>query len=370
MNNCMSKHPYIVTLEYPPERGGVGRYLHALAEASHGELKVMVPMGYEMEVKDTNASPVQMFRDAWPRWWPIVNVCRKLKENASCILVSHVLPVGTAAMISKWLGGPSYIVLFHGLDARRIRSNAWKTFLTRIIVRNASGIFVNSKASEKEVRPLVGSRRDIVVATPGVDPFPSLSRADARVRLGISEHESIILAVGRLVDRKGFDMLIRSASHLPTADRIRIVIVGNGPEEQALRILASDSPHPVVFISHASDEHLIEWYSAADVFCLPIKEDPKDFEGFGIVFIEASSAGLPIVAGRAGGVEEAVLDRETGILVNSEDSKEIARALVMLLGDPEKRKSLGEAGRARVLRDFRWSDRWKLFKNVFDAKYE
>jgi phosphatidylinositol alpha-1,6-mannosyltransferase len=366
MSNYMPKRPYIITLEYPPERGGVGRYLHSLAQASEGELHVVVPMGRNMATVDETVNTVQMFRDAWPRWWPIVSLCRKLKDQASCLLVSHVLPVGTASMISKWFGGPPYVLLFHGLDARLIRTSFWKTFLTRLIIRNALAIFANSHSTVREMGSLAGAKR-VTVVTPGVSPLPSISRSDARSRLGIGEKESVILAVGRLIDRKGFDVLIRSASHLPTSDRIRIVIIGNGPEEDELRKLASASPHPVSFILQASDEHLGEWYSASDVFCLPVKEDPIDFEGFGIVFIEASSAGLPIVSGRAGGVEEAVLDRETGILVNGSDSKEVARALIMLLGDPELRLRLGTAGRKRALKDFRWEDRWKVFKEYFDS---
>lgn len=367
MNNCMPKYPYIVTLEYPPERGGVGRYLHALSKASNGELRVVASIGRNVAVEGEEVVTARMFRDAWPRWWPIVSVCEKLKGHASCILVSHVLPVGTAAMISKWLGGPPYVLLFHGLDARLIKKSSWKTFLTKMIVKRSSAVFVNSVATEREVRPLVGSNKEIHVVTPGANPFQTLTRSDARMRLGIHEDESVILAVGRLVNRKGFDALIRSASHLPTADKIRIVIVGDGPEEDDLRKLASGSPHPVYFISRASDAHLIEWYSAADVFCLPVKDDPKDWEGFGIVFLEAAIAGLPVIAGKAGGVEEAVVDRETGILVNSADPREIARALMILLGDPEKRTKMGDAGRERALKDFKWTDRWERYKKVFDS---
>lgn len=363
----MPKQPFIITLEYPPERGGVGRYLHSLAQAAHGELRVIVPMGRAMASEDSSANTVQMFRDSWPRWWPIVGACRRLKDQASCILVSHVLPIGTAAMISKLMGGPPYILLFHGLDVRLVLKSPWKRFLTNMIVFFSSAIVVNSKASEREARALVGPKKTIHVVTPGVTPLSVLPHQDARLRLGIEANESVILAIGRLVDRKGFDVLIQTSSHLPPADKIRIVIIGDGPEEESLEKMAAGSPHKIQFISHASDEHIAEWYAAADVFCLPVKDDPSDFEGFGIVFLEASLAGLPIVAGRTGGVEEAVIDRETGLLVNGSDPREVARALVILLGDGEKRRQLGEAGRARVLKDFRWEDRWIIFKKLFDT---
>jgi phosphatidylinositol alpha-1,6-mannosyltransferase len=363
----MPKKPYLITLEYPPERGGVGRYLHSLAAVSNEELQVIVPMARAMSAEDPDAIIAQMFRNSWPRWWPIVKLCRGLKEQASCILISHVLPVGTAAMISRWTGGPPYVLLFHGLDLRLIKKSSWKRFLVKRIISSASGLVVNSRVTERELRELVGPTRTIEVITPGVTPLAVIPHDRARERLGIPTNESIILAVGRLVERKGFDMLIRAASHLPTADHVRIVIIGDGPEAGDLEKLAEHAPHPVQFISRASDAHVAEWYAAADVFCLPIKDHPDDLEGFGIVFLEASFAALPVVAGKAGGVEEAVVDRETGLLVNGSDPREIARALVLLLGDGERRKQLGEAGRIRVLRDFRWEDRWMRFKKLFDS---
>lgn len=363
----MPKLPYVITLEYPPERGGVGRYLCSLVEASQGEIQVIVPLGRGMGGERPNVTAVPMFRDWWPRWWPIVQAFRRLKEKASVVLISHVLPVGTAAMIAKWFGGPPYALLFHGLDIRLLRTSPWKIFLAKWIIRYSSALIVNSKATERELRDVLGVSGEVYVLTPGVTPLPILSREDARIRLGIPTEELIVLAIGRLVERKGFDMLIRASLHLPTADKIRIVIIGGGPERKELEKIAESSPHRVQFISTASDEHIAEWYAASDVFCLPVKDDPSDFEGFGIVFLEASLAGLPIVAGRAGGVEEAVADRESGLLVNGSDPKEIARALVMLLGDPEHRRRLGESGRERVLRDFRWEDRWSAFKKLIDT---
>ncbi|MFA5129470.1 MAG: glycosyltransferase family 4 protein [Patescibacteria group bacterium] len=358
----MTKPPYLITIDYPPERGGVARYLGDVVTASNGGMKVLISDEYE-PVGPGNPTPVRMFRQQWPRWWPIVGICHRLRKEASCLLVSHILPVGTAAMISHWFGGPKYVILAHGLDIRRAYTGPHRRMLARMILKQASAVVANSHATEEEIQKCFGISSTVI--TPGVYDRTFPSKEDARLRLDVKPEEHVILAVGRLVERKGFDDLISAAKLLPPNDDIRIVIIGRGPDEAQLVELAKDCSHRIQFIGNASDEHVNEWYAAANVFCLPINEDEVDFEGFGIVFLEAALAGLPIVAGRAGGAPEALVDRETGLLVNGSDAKETARALMILLGDEEKQHAFGKAGRKRVLKDFRWSDRWNMFENIF-----
>jgi len=307
---------------------------------------------------------MKMFRQAWPRWWPLVTICHQLKRDASCLFVSHLLPVGTAAMISKWFGGPRYVILCHGLDIRLSLESSWKKFLARTVLRFASAIVANSKMTADEVKKNFGMTATVI--TPAVFDRPFPSHEDARKRLGIEEGEHVILAGGRLVERKGFARLLEAGKHLPPSDKIRIVIFGRGPEEASLVELAKSVPHRVQFIGQISDEHVNEWYAAANVFCLPILEDTKDLEGFGIVFLEAALAGLPVVAGRAGGTSEAVVDHQTGYLVDALQTKDIARALMLLLGDKARQQAFGEAGRHRALTDFCWEDRWESFKKIFE----
>ncbi len=349
--------PVIVTLEYPPDKGGIARYLGELVRASGEQVDVVVPMGLGLSGPG-NVSAKEMFRTGWPRWWPLVSICKGLKDHASVLIVSHVLPVGTAAMISKWFGGPPYVLILHGLDVKLAARNVWKRFLTRLILRSAKRIFVNSEATAHVLWKLFGNTRAIVV-TPGVVIGSLPSREDARRRLGISADEHVILAVSRFVERKGIDALLEASKQLPTHDRIRIVVIGAGPEEQALRTAAREIPHTVQIYTNVSDEYRNEWYAAANVFCLPVKENDEDMEGFGIVFLEAAAAGLPVIAGKTGGAVEAVADRETGILVDPNDVRAIAQTLLILLGDREKQKEMGNAGRERAMRSFRWEDRWK-----------
>lgn len=356
--------PVLLTIDYPPDRGGVARYLSELVAASHGEMDVIVPLSHAGS-GDAHVMVRPLFQDHWPRWFPMIRICRALQFKASCILVSHILPIGTAAMIARWFGGPPFVLLLHGLDAQLAYEHPLKRFVTRLILRSASAVVVNSQTTGKVVQRLFGAGVRVHVVTPGVSDMTFLSREAARARLGVGADEEVVLAISRLVERKGIDTLIEAAKSLPLSDHVRIVICGDGPEEHALRELAASCPHPVQFVSRASDEHKAEWLAAANVFCLPVKDVPNDMEGFGIAFLEGALAGLPAIAGRAGGTEEAVIDQETGIIVNGSDAREVARALMLLLGDPEKQRVMGEAGRRRALKDFRWEDRWKAFQDIF-----
>lgn len=357
--------PVLITIDYPPDRGGVARYLSELVRASHGGIDVVVPLSHAGS-RDSTVTSRPLFQDQWPRWFPMIRVCRGFRSKASCLLVSHILPVGTAAMIARWFGGPRFVLLLHGLDAQRAYEHPFKRWIARMVLRSASAVVVNSKTTGSVVQRLFGSSVRVRVITPGVSDMTFVSRETARARLDIDPKEYVILAISRLVERKGLDTLIEAVKGLPPADAVRLVIVGDGPEERALRDLAQKSPHPVQFISRASDEHKAEWLAAANVFCMPVKDIPNDMEGFGIVLLEGALAGLPVIAGRAGGTEEAVVDRETGFIVNGSDPREVARALMLLLGDPEKQRMMGEAGRKRALADFRWEDRWKSFQDIFD----
>jgi phosphatidylinositol alpha-1,6-mannosyltransferase len=353
--------PVVITLEYPPERGGLARYLGELVRCSGLNMEVIVPAARGIEGPG-NIAPKEMFREAWPHWWPLVRICRNAGNRASKIIISHVLPAGTAAMISRVLGGPHYVIICHGVDVRMASAAPRKRTLFRIICWMADAVVANSKSTAAAIQKITGIRAKII--TPGVSSFEVMSRREARARLGVPEEDRIVLSVGRLVERKGLSTVIDAVKRLPASERIRLIIIGDGPEYPFLFRSASERPGLVRFITNASDEHVREWYAAADVFCLPVKETPDDVEGFGIVFLEAALAGLPVIAGKAGGAVEAVVDRETGILVNPYDAGEVERALSLLLNDPDRARRMGEAGRARAERDFRWEDRWRAFEEI------
>ncbi|HWQ99871.1 MAG TPA: glycosyltransferase family 4 protein [Candidatus Methylomirabilis sp.] len=356
------RKPVLITLDYPPEQGGVARFLGELVRAAGGDITIVVEKRHELTGPGIVVSR-ELVRTSWPHWWPMVGVCREFAASASYLIVSHVLPVGTAAMIAKWLGGAPFVVFCHGLDVRLAAGHWRRSFIFRLVCRNAKLVVANSEATATEIRRLVPNLR-IVTLTPGVRRLSSVAREDARQRLGVAQDEEIVLAVARLIPRKGVDVLLDATERLPDREKLTVVVVGDGPERVKLEQMAEHLKHRVRFITKASDEDVGLWYAAADVFCLPLREHAGDMEGFGIVYLEAAVHGLPVIAGRSGGAAEAVEDEKTGILVKPNDSGEVAQALERVLHDPLLRERMGLAGRERAECDFRWEDRWNALQSV------
>lgn len=337
----VDKYPFLIsTLEYPPERGGIARYLFELGES--------LPA---VRVERAEAS----FWRFWPRWLPLVLHLRKIKDIRA-LLVSHVLPVGTAAMLSRVFSGSAYGVFFHGMDLRQAARSAWKTWLTKKIIQYSHALFVNSHATADILRAFTS--RVPVIVTPGIMPKGFLLKEQAREALEVSLEEKIVLAVGRLVPRKGFDVLIEAIKGMDA----RLVIIGDGPDHGRLEPLLHDT---CCVLHDVSDDERDMWYAAADVFALPVRDEKDDVEGFGIVFLEAAMAGLSVVAGKVGGVGEAVVDGKTGVLVDGSQTDQVRDAIEELLEDPVKAKRMGDAGRVRVLEEFQWADRAKLVEQAF-----
>lgn len=185
----------------------------------------------------------------------------------------------------------------------------------------------------------------IEIANPGtVDLAPVAAGEvdDARRALGIDRSARVIGAVSRFRHEKGLDVLIRSLTHLDAAGNVHLLLAGTGPEEPALRRLAALSPIPVHFLGHQNNLPL--WLQVADVIAIPSRR-----ESFGRTTLEAMAAGRPIVATRAGGLAEAVVDGETGTLVPPDDERALASALREMLTDPPLARRRGEAGRQRFL---------------------
>lgn len=332
----------LVTLEYPPDVGGVAKYLYGLVEASHGNMEALTQ------------NKERFFQTLWPRWLPMVALMRSLPVRGyGHALVSHVLPVGTAAWMAKKSGGLPYSVIIHGLDLRCAKKTFAKRWLARRVLRAAANVIANSDAVAKDIRAF-DARLDPVVLSPAIFPHAFPSRGEARRLLSLCEGDRLVLAVTRLVPRKGIDRLIAAA------DRPwRLVVIGDGEDRARLELLAASKREQVTFLGNVADGERDRWYAAADVFAMPVRDDGDDVEGFGIVFLEAALAGLPVIAGRSGGAPEAVQDGVTGLLVDPHRTEEVSAAIHRLLDDGALRKRLGENGRIRVLRDFQWEGRWQ-----------
>ncbi len=332
----------LITIDYPPQRGGVARYLFELVKASEGEINVIVPPPSKR------------------RWWQLVPLC--LQQQGTVILVSHVFPVGTAAWISRMLGGPEYAVLFHGMDVRQVRGRL-KTWLLRHITNNAKAVFMNSHSTRKDTLKRIPQFRPMpVVITPGAESIEFLARQDARRKLAVDQDIPIVISIARLVPRKGIDMALRAMSRIQKDRDVSYVVMGDGPDRERLLSIAEENKARVTWIHDASDEEKWLWLAAADVFVLPVRDEGDDVEGFGIVFLEAALASIPSIAGKSGGAGEAVLDGETGFLVDPHSVDDITESIEKIIWHEELRDQLGKRGRSRALHEFDWKDRWLTVK--------
>ncbi len=351
----------LVTLDYPPEQGGVARYLGNLVEIAHGAIDVFVNETHRV-VGPGRVEAVRLVRTPWPTWWPMVSVIRSFRHRGyTSVLVSQALPCGTAAWLARLSGGLPYAVLLHGLDLRLALRSRRKSWLLRCILGGAKKVLANSQVVADEIKAFA-PRIEPIVITPGVEPVTFPDRDSSRRSLGIPDDVTQLLAVTRLVTRKGLDRLLEAMQLVP-AD-VHLTIIGDGQDRERLESLAKSLGSRVRFIKNADDAERNAWYAASDVFTLPVRDEGDDVEGFGIAFLEAALAGLPSIAGMSGGAVEAVVDGKTGLLVDPNDTQAIAGAIKAMRDDQEHRDRLGRAGRERAKRDFRWGDRWDKLSEV------
>lgn len=343
----------LVTLDYPPETGGVANYLSHLVREADGHIDVFVNLSHSTTGPGRVEAIHLIAKGPWP-WRPSVSSIRSLKTVPyDHVLISHLLPLGTAALLARMMGGLPYSLFIHGLDLRLAMAHPRKKYIAKYVIRQAEHVFTNSESIASEIRSFSDVTPEVI--TPGAEEHKTADRAEARKRLGIDENASIVLAVGRLVPRKGFDHLIDALRYLPT-DR-QLVILGDGNDRQRLEELARPFSKQVTWITDADDETRDLWYSAADVFALPVRDEGSDVEGFGIVFLEAAAHGLPVIAGKSGGAVEAIKDGKTGLLVDPENSQQIAEQIEYLFMHKDTREEMGRAGRERVHTDFSWRER-------------
>lgn len=232
----------------------------------------------------------------------------------------------------------------------------------RVIGDQTDVVTYVSKYTRRRFSSAFGPEAALEYLPPGVDteifrPDPA-ARAELRQRYGLGDRPTV-LCLSRLVPRKGQDVLLiamhRIRELVPGAV---LVIAGSGPYEERLRGLADalGLADDVVFTGRVPADELAAHHTLADVFAMPARTRGAglDVEGLGIVYLEASASGVPVVAGLSGGAPETVLDGETGRVVDGRRADHVAEAIADILADREAAAAMGAAGRAFVERQWRW----------------
>ena len=255
----------------------------------------------------------------------------------------------------------SYYVIFHGKGLNEKLS--FPGILQQIIVNKAHGIIANSQYTKNEIIKKLNNENKIITAYCGVDSkiyYKKIVEKRLIAKYGIVDRK-VLLSIGRFVERKGFDYAIRAfreyLNHRPDFNVVYL-IVGSGHDEVRLKKIVTELnlTENVKFLGEITDEEeKNNLYNVADIFILPCRELPGgDFEGFGIVYLEANCCEKPVIAGNSGGVPSAVQDGFNGLLVNPEDIRDIASKIELLFNDPDYARQLGQNGRIRAETEFSW----------------
>jgi phosphatidylinositol alpha-1,6-mannosyltransferase len=367
-----SKSLLIVDEYFPPQVGGISKFMESIVSVLGSDVccltGVRKPKSPHPERGAHVRSRVYRRPYAFARWTPLQAL--GWSTALSEILIRERPRVVQLATVSEgylgvWLKhrlGLPYIIYAHGneiLTATGQESDP----LTRALWHADRVLAVSSYTADRLRERGVRSDR-IEIMYPGCDTHhfrPVVPSAELRHRfLPGRSPAPTLLTVGNLVARKGHDMVIRALAGLRSRfPEVQYLIVGDGPNRGDLERLTTNLGlnGNVVFAGRQSDDLLPAIYSLADVFIMPSRAvlDRFDVEGFGIVFIEASACGKPVIGGRSGGVPDAIIDGETGLLVDPSDPEDIARALELLFKDEKFARRLGDQGRARAARSFTWS---------------
>ncbi len=286
-----------------------------------------------------------------------------------------VIPNAPVAVLVGLLRRIPVVISLHGSDvylAERVRPVGW---VARWALGRAAGVTASSPDLLERAQRLGASRERAAVIPYGVDPAvfkaPARPRAEVRHALGFEPHEAVLLCVGRLVYKKGFEYALRAMPQvLQSYPQARLVVVGAGDLAASLKKLAAELgiTDRVRFEGAVAHTRLPDYLAACDLFLLPsVVDDSGNVDGLPNTLLEALAAGRPVVASRVAGVPLAVEDGQNGLLVSPRDPQALAQAILRLLADPALRDRLGQAGRRKVEQELNWPAVVARYCQIFEA---
>ena len=348
----------LVTNDFPPKVGGIQNYLWELWRRLPADNFVVLTTPYAGAEHWDRQQPFRIVRTREPVLLPQPWLARHIDHladeiGASLVVLDPALPVG---LVGPWLRHPYGLVL-HGAEVTVPgRLPGSKQVLSKVL-RGAQLIVAAGGYPAAEGVRAAGTDLPLISIPPGVDVQRFRPRSDAerhgtRKKYGIAPDALLVLGQSRLVPRKGFDVLLRAAALLaPKYPQLVVAIGGSGRDRPRLERVAQESLAPAVFLGRVPEDDLAPIHGAADVFAMLCRNRwaGLEQEGFGIVFLEAAASGVPQLAGRSGGAAEAVVNGETGLVVDRPtDVVDVAAKLDRLLGDGALRTRLGKASRQRM----------------------
>jgi len=352
----------LVTNDFPPKIGGIQSYLWELWRRLPPDEFVVLTSPHRGAAQWDRGQPFRVVRTRQPVLLPTPFLRRQIDRlarevQADFVVLDPAVPLG-------WLGPYlqlPYAVVVHGAEVTVPGRLPGTRSLLGKVLRGANLVIAAGGYPAAEAEHAAGRALPIVNVPPGVDvnrfvPLGPAERGAARARFDLPAEGRLVVAASRLVPRKGFDTLIRASARLKVSHPdLTVAICGGGRDAKRLGRLADELQAPVRFLGRLPDGDMPSVFAMGDVFAMLCRSRwaGLEQEGFGIVFLEAAAAGVAQVAGRSGGAAEAVLEDETGLVVNRpQDVADVAAALARLLDDVGGRTTMGARARHRAEEHF------------------
>lgn len=370
----------VITNDYPPRTGGIQNFVYELLKGLDPE-KVVVYCSNWRRAKEFDLlqnykiirTPSKVLLPTRKQTQEVIKIAKRFECDR--VLFGASTPLGLMAPALRSAGIEKIGALTHGHEA------GWAGIpILRQIVKKAfqdlDFITYISQYTKNKLMSLVPSDTKFVKLTPGVDiNFFNLRYRDNREvllkQLNLKGKKNVF-CVSRLMPRKGQDRLIEVWPDLikkhPTA---HLLLSGGGPYKRKLlkKVKAKNLQNHVTFLGTLKHQELARYFSISDVFAMPnrTRNFGLDVEGLGMVFLEAAASGIPTIGGNAGGVPDAIVDESTGFLVNPNSKKELLARLDLLLKNPSLARSMGDAGRDWVVKNWQWAERREILKQLLEV---
>ena len=379
---AVSSPVLFVTNDFGPRAGGIETFIIGLIERRPvGQTIVYTSAQTNSEQYDADwlaQYGVRVIRDRSKILLPTPRVAFHLKkiirkEGITTAAFGAAAPLGLLSAGMKRAGVVRTVALTHGHEVWWAKVFPFNLLLRRIgstvDVLTYLGEFTRSAISKGLTAKAQAS---MVKIAPGIDVehFIPTDATVLRNSLGLSD-KKVIVSVGRLVHRKGQDHLIEAMPEiLKSIPQAHLLLVGEGPYREHLQTLVKkhNLEASVTFIGRIQYKDLPTYICVGDIFAMPSRSRLMglEVEGLGIVYLEASSCGLPVLAGDSGGAPDALVQNETGLVVNGTDDQQIAKAAIKLLTDIELSKKMGLAGRQWIIDNWRWEIWSKDFEKLLN----
>lgn len=368
-----------ITNDFGPRAGGIETFVIGLIERlPRGSAIVYTSAqdnSHEYDRKWLEEYGVEVLRDNAKILLPTPGVSFCLNSlvrdrQIKTVFFGAAAPLGLLSKGLRKAGVQRIVALTHGHEVWWSRiwpfRQAMKAIAKQVDHLTYLGEFTR-RAISKAISPKAAEA--MVKIAPGIDTdhFAPVDASQLRDQLGVSD-KKVIVSVGRLVHRKGQDTLIEAMPEILTRiPDAHIVMIGEGPYRAYLenRAKALNVQGSVTFIGRIQYADLPGYICTGDIFVMPSRSRLAglEVEGLGIVYLEASACGLPVIAGDSGGAPDAVLEGKTGLVVDGRSPREVAKAVIGLLSDEKRCKEMGAQGRQWIINEWRW-DIWA--KNFTD----